>query len=151
MGIVLLEAAHARQARQGAGEFVAVQHAKVGHADRQLPVRARAHVEHDAMAGAVHRLHRVLGALHVKAEHVFLVVLPMARALPELDVVDVGRDDLAEATRPVLLLDAPGWEKKKHVHAEDSRERSRRRELEVRHGLVPEKARPYPLVGDIRE
>ena len=33
-----------------------------------------------------------------------LVVLPVPRTLPELDVVNVGRDDLGEAAGPVLLL-----------------------------------------------
>ena len=72
MRVVLLEAANAGEAREGARELVAVQHAKVGHAQRQLAVRARAHVKHDAVARAVHRLHRKLGLFHVEAEHVFL-------------------------------------------------------------------------------
>ena len=47
--VVLLEAAHAREAGQGAAELVAVQHAKVCQAHGQLAVRARAVPEHQAV------------------------------------------------------------------------------------------------------
>lgn len=43
------EAAHARKALQGAAEFVAVQHAKVGHTDWQLPVAAQPVPKHQAV------------------------------------------------------------------------------------------------------
>jgi len=75
--VVLLEAAHAGQPGQGAGELVAVQHAKVGHTERQLTVRPGARVEHDTMARAVHRLERKGRALDLEAEHVLLRVRPL--------------------------------------------------------------------------
>jgi len=37
-----------------------------------------------------------------KRKNVYLVVLPVARALPELGIVHVGSDDLLEATLPVV-------------------------------------------------
>ena len=49
VGVVLLEAPHAREAGQGAAELVAVQHAKVRVPQRQLPVRALAVPEHHAV------------------------------------------------------------------------------------------------------
>ena len=54
--VVLLEAAHAGQARERAAELVAVEHAKVGHAEGQVSVAAGAGGEEEAVARAVHRL-----------------------------------------------------------------------------------------------
>ena len=56
MRVVLLEAAHAGQARERAAELVAVEHAKVGHAEGQVSVAAGAGGEEEAVARAVHRL-----------------------------------------------------------------------------------------------
>ena len=53
VGVVLLEAAHAREAGQCAAELVAVQHAKVRVAQRQLPVRPLAVLEHHAVPCSV--------------------------------------------------------------------------------------------------
>ena len=49
VGVVLLEAAHAREAGQRAAELVAVQHAKVRVPQRQLPIRALAVPKHHAV------------------------------------------------------------------------------------------------------
>jgi len=76
--VVLLEPANARQARQGAARLVAVQDAKVGHADRQLAVRAVARRKDEAVRRAVHGLERERLLLHVELEHVVGVVLPVA-------------------------------------------------------------------------
>lgn len=48
VGVVLLEAADAGQARQSPRQLVAVQDAKVGHAQRQLPPGARPVIKHQA-------------------------------------------------------------------------------------------------------
>ena len=45
---------------------------------------------------------------HGEGEHVLAVVLPVARRLPQLAVVDVGGGHLLEATSAVLLLYSPG-------------------------------------------
>ena len=76
--VVLHEAAHAREAGERARRLVAVEDAELGHADRQLLVRAVARVEDEAVARAVHRLERPLFLLDVEREHVVLVVLPVA-------------------------------------------------------------------------
>ena len=123
--IILLEAAHSRETREGTAELVAVQDAKVGEANRQLTVGPGAVLEHDAVTGAVHGLERKLLVLGRQAEHVVLVVLPMARRLEELLGVDVGRHDLREATSPVLLL----WRRQYNVSKRE-RESERARERE---------------------
>ena len=61
------------------------------------------------VSGAVHGLERVGLLLHLEGEHVLTVVLPVARGLPELAVVDVGRDYFLEA--PLLVLTLPMVEK----------------------------------------
>lgn len=57
--------------------------------------------------------------LGLEGEHVLTVVLPVAGGLPQLAVVDVGRDHLLEPPLPVLAL--PVGEKTKdplitHLH-----------------------------------
>lgn len=59
--------------------------------------------EHEAVARTVHGLHPPLLPLHVKDEHVFLVVLGVARYLPEVQVEDVGGDHFLVPPHPVLL------------------------------------------------
>mmetsp|Transcript_32752 Transcript_32752/g.55219 ORF Transcript_32752/g.55219 Transcript_32752/m.55219 type:complete len:390 (+) Transcript_32752:512-1681(+) len=105
VSIVLLEPAHARESSERPGDLVAVQHAEVRDAQRQLSVGADAVGEEQAVAGAVHGLHAPLLVLHVEGEHVVLVVLRVARDLPQLQVVDVGRDDFRIAALPVLVAD----------------------------------------------
>ena len=101
----MLEAAHAREAGERAGELVPVEHAEVSEAQRQLAVRALAVLEHEAVRGAVHRLEAELLALDVEAEHVLLVLGRVARRLPQLEVEHVGRDHLVVVALPVLLAD----------------------------------------------
>mmetsp|Transcript_240 Transcript_240/g.510 ORF Transcript_240/g.510 Transcript_240/m.510 type:complete len:309 (-) Transcript_240:902-1828(-) len=103
--VVLLKPPHAREARERAGQLVAVKHAEVGIPHRQLSVRALPRLEHDAMARAVHRLQPELLRLDVEAEHVLLVLGGVAGGLPQLEVVHVGRDHLRVAALPVLLAD----------------------------------------------
>ena len=49
MGIILLEAPHAREAVQRTAELIAVQHAKVRKPQRQLPVATPCVVEQEAV------------------------------------------------------------------------------------------------------
>mmetsp|Transcript_31380 Transcript_31380/g.43544 ORF Transcript_31380/g.43544 Transcript_31380/m.43544 type:complete len:284 (+) Transcript_31380:1044-1895(+) len=83
--------------------LVPVQHSKVCQPQRQLAERPLPHVEHDAVAGAVHGLEAKLLLVDVETEHIFLVVVCVAGGLPQLEVVDVGRDNLVILKLPVLL------------------------------------------------
>mmetsp|Transcript_25488 Transcript_25488/g.42978 ORF Transcript_25488/g.42978 Transcript_25488/m.42978 type:complete len:248 (+) Transcript_25488:1998-2741(+) len=103
--VILLKATHAREARQRTRELVAVQHAKVSNAQGQLAIGAQPVGEHEAVSGTVHGLHAPLLALHVEHEHAVLIVLGVSGRLPQLQVEDIGRDDLLVAAYPVLLLD----------------------------------------------
>mmetsp|Transcript_5603 Transcript_5603/g.14835 ORF Transcript_5603/g.14835 Transcript_5603/m.14835 type:complete len:354 (-) Transcript_5603:719-1780(-) len=103
--VILLEASHPREACESAGELIAVKHAKVSEAHRELAVGALAVLEHEAVAGTVHRLQPKLLPLDVEKEHVLLVLGRVARRLPQLEVVHVGRDDLHVVTLEVLLAD----------------------------------------------
>ena len=80
---------------QCAGRLVAVAAAELAVADRQVAVAVQALVEHLHVAGAVHRLHRVGPLLGLGEEHVVLVVVPVAGALPQLDVEDLRAAHLA--------------------------------------------------------
>lgn len=54
---------------------------------------------------AIHWFQPKLLLLNVKAEHVLLVVLCMARGLPKIEVVNVGRDNFFILIVPVYLSD----------------------------------------------
>ena len=105
VAIVLLEPTDTSEAGEGTGKLVAVEGAKVGEAEGQVAVRADGRLEHEAVAGTVHGLHGPLLPLHVKDEHGVLVVHGVAGLVPQVEVVNVGRDDLVEAALPVVVLD----------------------------------------------
>ena len=97
VGVILLEPPHPRQPCQSAGQFVPMEHSKVGHPKRQVLVGTCGLVKHDAVAGTVHRLQSESLFLNADLEHVLSIVVPMARGLPQLGVVDVWTDNLGEA------------------------------------------------------
>ena len=99
-----------------------VKHSKVGISDGQLVEGVRLMAEHQTVSRAIHRLQAKLLLLHFEAaiarimtepqfsrratrriraspEHVLCVVLPVTRRLPQLRVVHVWSDDLAQVDR----------------------------------------------------
>src|SRR6266852_2860910 len=89
VAVVLGESADAHDAVQSARGFVARAHAELAVAQRQLAVTAQALVVNQHVAGAVHRLDRVVALLRLGGEHVLPVVLPVARFLPQAAVEDL--------------------------------------------------------------
>ena len=84
VGVVLAEGAHPEQAMQRARRLVAVDLAELGDPERQVAVALDAALEDLHVAGAIHRLDRVMPAvLGLRGEHVLAEGLPMARCLPE--------------------------------------------------------------------
>jgi hypothetical protein len=63
VGIILHEAAHAREASEGAAELVAVQDAKLCESKRHFAVGTALGAEHEAVARAVHGLEGVSGRM----------------------------------------------------------------------------------------
>lgn len=57
------------------------------------------------MPGTVHGLECKDIFFHREGEHVFAVVLPVARGLPQFAVIDVGGGYFLKASSPVLLLE----------------------------------------------
>lgn len=57
------------------------------------------------VAGAVHGLECKDVIFHREGEHVFTVVLPVARCLPQFAVIDVGGGYFLKASSPVLILE----------------------------------------------
>ena len=57
------------------------------------------------VSGTVHGLQCKDVILHREGEHVFAVVLPMARCLPQFAVIDVGGGYFLEASSPILILE----------------------------------------------
>ena len=75
----------------------------LGVADRQVAVGAALVLVDLDVRGAVHRLQPHRALLDLREVHVVAVLLPVARLLPELDVVEDRRLHLAVAARAVLL------------------------------------------------
>ena len=94
VGVVLVKAAHAEQAVQGAAQLVAVHQANLAGADGQLAIGVRLGGVHQHAARAVHGLNAVLFVVDDGGVHVVLVVVPVARGLPQLLVHDERRGDL---------------------------------------------------------
>lgn len=104
MCIVLLEPSHTREPRECPAKFVSMKHAKVSHAEGQLAIGAITMSKHETVARAIHRLEGELLFLYIEQEHILLVVLQVARLLPKLRVIHIGRYHLAEAALTVLAL-----------------------------------------------
>ena len=104
VGVVLGHVPHPQEAVQRPRQLVPVQRRGLGVAQRQLAVAAALAAEEQHVARAVHRLQAVrLGlALPRHEEHVVAELLPVARRLPELDVVEERRLHLDVAPPAVL-------------------------------------------------
>ena len=89
MTVILGEAAHAHDAMQRAGRFIAITTAEFGHPQGKVAIGFETLVENLHMAGAVHWLQRVdrlfAGVILVNLddEHVLLVFFPVARRFPQ--------------------------------------------------------------------
>ena len=94
VGVVLVKAAHAEQAVQSAAQLVAVHQANLAGADGQLAIGVRLGGVHQHAARAVHGLNAVLFVVNNGGVHVVLVVVPVARGLPQLLVHDERSGDL---------------------------------------------------------
>ena len=102
VGVVLRDVPHAQEPVQRAARLVAVHQPHLRVADRQVAVgAARVLVELDVRR-AVHGLQAHGPLLDLREVHVVAVLLPVARLLPQLDVVEDRRLDLAVAAREVL-------------------------------------------------
>lgn len=102
VSIVLAEPSDTGETREGSGNLVSMEDTKVSEPNRHVSVGADLIVEHQAMSGAVHRLHSEALLLHLEHEEVLLVVSVMAGSLPELQVEDIGRDGLLVTSDAVL-------------------------------------------------
>jgi hypothetical protein len=102
MGIILLEATDSRQTRESTMQFVSVKHTEVSHSDGEISVRVLNHIEHNAMARAVHGLESMLFTCLVNEENVLLVLEVVATDLPKFGVVDIGRNNLTVASDSIF-------------------------------------------------
>lgn len=105
VSIVLLETADTGQTTEGSRSLITVKDTEIGKAKRKLTVRTLTDTEHQAVSRAVHGLESKGIFLNGEREHVLLVILPMSRSVPQLDVIHVGRHDLSVAALVVLALD----------------------------------------------
>ena len=92
MSVVLLESTDSDQTAESSRNLVSVKDTKVSISDRQITIRVNTVREHDCVGWAVHGLETVTNAvlLVLEDEHIVLVVLVMARSLPEAQVENVG-------------------------------------------------------------
>ena len=123
MRIVLSEASYAEQAVQSAGQLMAVDKAKLTHAQGQITVGMRLGFVNEHAAGAVHGLYRIVLTVDNGGVHILFIVEPVAGSLPKLAIEDHRGRDLNIA---VLLVDlAPVVDKrvfKDHALGQEERE-----------------------------
>lgn len=91
--VILHESPNTSETSEGARSLVSVYDTKFCHANRKFLVAPVPGVKDEAVTRAVHGFQCPLLFLHVKGEHVVLVVLPVPRSLPQLRVVHIRRDD----------------------------------------------------------
>ncbi len=103
MGVVLGEGAHPHQAVQDAGLLVAVHQAHLRQAQGQVAVAVLLGFVDQNAPGAVHRFDGVVNVINSGEVHVLLVVVPVARLLPQGAAEDNRGADLQVAGAAVLL------------------------------------------------
>jgi hypothetical protein len=80
--IVLDKSPDSGQTTQGSACLVSVQDTKLGETERKLFVTPFSGVENESVTGTVHWLDSKFLLIDLELEHVFRVVLPVARGLP---------------------------------------------------------------------
>ena len=112
--VVLVEAAHAEEAVQRAPHLVTVHEADLAGANGQLAIAMRTALVHEHAARAVHGLNAVLLVIDDGGVHVVLVVVPVARGLPQMLAHNLRRGnfnvaglavDLAPVVQELVLED----------------------------------------------
>src|SRR3989304_3696710 len=104
MRVVLSEPPNAQEAVKHPGTLEAMHRAKLGKAQREVPVTADLRLEHLDMEGAVHRSDVVVVPFHLHpGVHLLAVEVQMATGLPQLRSTDLGRIDEIVAVLEVLL------------------------------------------------
>ena len=105
VGIVLREAAHARQAVQHAAALEAVDRAPLGEAQRQVAVRPRPALVDVDVERAVHRLQVELLPVDLdRRVHVVFVEIEVPARLPQRRATDVRRVDELVAAGQMLVF-----------------------------------------------
>ena len=96
--------------------------AKLSKTQRQLTVTLEPLIEHLNVAGAVHRLDRVIAAFRLSGKHVFSVVTPVPGPLPQAAIHNLRCFDLLVAVHTLHaahvllehLIDGPAIRVPKH-------------------------------------
>lgn len=79
-----------------------MQHPKFGKTHGKLLVAPFPRIEHHTVSWTIHRFERELFVVDFQLEHVFRVILPMSRCLPELRVVNIWGADCDESVKKGL-------------------------------------------------
>ncbi len=103
MGVVLGKAAHAHQAVERAGQFVAVHNTEFAHAQRQLAIAPGFALVNQYAARAVHGLEAIGLVVNGRGVDILLVVVPVAGFLPQMLVEHDGRAAFHITVFPVQL------------------------------------------------
>src|SRR6266853_598258 len=122
VAVVLSEGADAHDAVQSTRGLVARAHAEFAVAQGQIAVAPQSLVENQYVSRAVHRLDHIVALLRLGGEHVFPVVLPVARFFPQAAVEDLRAAHFEITIVPVdaahvlldLLPDRPAFRMPEH-------------------------------------
>ena len=101
--VVLSEAAHTHEAMERTRRLIAVALTEFTNAQRQITVAAKLRIEDLDVAGAVHRLERVVAVLRLRREHIVAVLRPVTGTLPQRAVKQLGSFHFFVA---IILIDA---------------------------------------------
>ena len=103
--VVLLEAADAGEAVEGAGKLIPVEDAEIGEAHGEFAVGALAGAEHEAVRRAVHRLDEIFHTVDVHCGiHAVAVEVEVTRGFPKIRFTDVRRIDDVVAVPEMFSL-----------------------------------------------
>ena len=89
MAIILGKGAHTHDPVQASGGFIAVALAKLTKTQRQVTVTFDALLENQNVPRAIHRLQGIVALFRFGHKHVFTVLVPVTRFLPQVLIQDL--------------------------------------------------------------
>ena len=107
MAIILGKGAHTHDPVQASGGFIAVALAKLTKTQRQVTVTFDALLENQNVPRAIHRLQGIVALFRFGHKHVFTVLVPVTRFLPQVLIQDLRNEKITYKIREHSMQKLP--------------------------------------------
>jgi hypothetical protein len=103
MCVILLESSDSDETAEGTRNLITMKHTEICVPQWQVTITVNTVLEQNTVGRTVHGFQAKTGTFGLEKEHILLVLLIMARLLPEIQIEDIWCDDLLIAASSVLI------------------------------------------------